>query len=751
MADNDVEDTTEKVVEDAARARREAGERSTARRAARRAYSDVRANEDAETDGAVKENTSGKVEQVRRSARSGARGVDVSMDDFVDDEERRDEEASRVEVAESQDDRVDTADDPGTAEFPAQVDQPDADAAAASFGREDGVELSSAEVRAAAENAFRANMSEANPFTGDNATKSARASVNMGNTIHQMYARELVRACVRDLDNDVSVKTVTTVLTTAAVLWTLSPAFRDMTMDFGERTRDKVIGQIDEARDKIRSSKIGQAFLGSQRKYEAAVSEADRDDANFAKFRQACMSATDTVPMDVHSASMTYLSLQENAYEAVRTGTNPALVDSKLSEMLKEYGVQWSAAGVEMSAVVDHSRTLMAQRGAQNPSYFAMFDNYGWAETSPASVAADGKSAWKGHWVRANGQIIDQAELPKITYRRPDSANNQVQQMGTSVAASLLGVYERKGAEAFQDALVGANLGFDPQTSVYFDARSQPGDPSGAGAVMRRRGQTMTAALIDDGFSSEEIMAFKDTMMEGVMDALYNVSPEIKALCADPQFTSTTVERIAEVKNGYVERAQQGTWGGNMIPTRTHVQIREGIGRSQAAAEQGVALITQDGTAVGFDGQASGDRDGQAGAAEVSDRDGGPQMQMKQSNDAPDPERRRGKPDWQKDMGDMTAMPDDASSYNDFTLNKAQKHQERARRSDYGYKGQRSVKSLTDNQETSFVDESAEGHSSRSRNTSRRQRVVTTNQNMNNEDEAIKAAKQAQAEVEMDM
>lgn len=691
--------------------------------------------------------------RLQRSARSGARAVDALAEGFApsseSEEARRDEETSRVEVADSQDAVLDDADDNDTEEFPAVNTGnigPENGPEMAIFGRDDGVELSSAEVRKAAENQFRDRMADANPFIGANATKSAKASVNMGNTIHQMYARELVRACVRDLDADVSLKTITSALTTAAVMWTLSPAFRDLTNDLGDRARAKVSNYLDETRDKARSSKIGQAFLGSQSKYEQAVAEANRDAANSAKFQQACMSATDTVPMSLHSASMTYLSLQENAYDAVRSGTNPALVDSKLSEMLKEYSTQWSVAGVEMPAVIDHSRTLVAQRGAEDPSYFAKFDNYGWAETSPGSVPENGK--WKGHWVRANGQIIDHAELPNITYRRPDSVTNQIQQMGTSVAASLLGVYERKGPEAFQDALVGVNLGFDPQTCVYFDSQSQPGDPDGAGAMMRRRGQTMTAALIDDGLSSEEIMAFKDTMMEGVMDALYNVSPDIKKLCADQQFMSTTIQRIADVKQGYVERAQKGAWDSNMIPTRSHVQIREGIGRSEAAAQQGVALITPEGTPVGFDGQGASDQGGRDGAHGSERGEGDPQMQMSQKNEAPDPERRRGKPDWQKDMGEKTSIPDNATSYNDFAINKSQKHEQRARQSDYGFKGRRSVKPLKDNQETAFVDELSEGHSSRSRNTARRQRIVTTNQTMNNEEEAAKAAKK-QAEMEM--
>ena len=332
-------------------------------------------------------------------------------------------------------------------------------------------------------------------FTGDNAKKSTKERMEAINGEHDYYAAHMVTNCLTPLDRGITVSSVMSACSTAAVMWCMSPQFRKElaahipTIKAGLRERS----------NEVSSRIIGRDFFSSPEKREAAELDARRAEQGFLSRLKATVTNR-RVPMGVQSAAVARLAVLDQGYDAARAGGDPTVIAGQVAELDGALRKQILEDGLDEVAVHCAMRDTVGARIGADPTYAARF-----VETAHGGIrpSANTGSGWDRRWRLSNGQLLSDEHSSMFELRPPTGVEGHFKEMATAYATDLRMASERLGPAGVRDVMLGyASAG--NLTGVQLgdgSAGSAPGTADGA----VQRVHAMMAAMADDGLDAKTI------------------------------------------------------------------------------------------------------------------------------------------------------------------------------------------------------------------------------------------------------
>lgn len=304
---------------------------------------------------------------------------------------------------------------------------------------------------------MRAAMQADNPFLGENAKLSPAQRASKIDGMHKHMAMLMVGNLLAPLDSGADMRSISSVATSTAVLWALSPAFRDLLGEHAQKVEDFVSHKMEAITGKARS----QNYFGTPSERAESAARAKMLKKNFAN-RRKMIESGERLPMSVDSAAHVLVNTTECAYDAMRISGDVKGVQSNYAATVEQMRVQWAHDGLQESSVFAAARDLVGVRGAADPGYLAKFH-----ETSPdmlvmtgqsTAINRDGKTVptWDGGWKFMHGGLLD-ARSSAFTPRAPMSVDKCVVRLGSTFAAEMKMAAMRQDHKAMTEIAIGYN------------------------------------------------------------------------------------------------------------------------------------------------------------------------------------------------------------------------------------------------------------------------------------------------------
>lgn len=359
-----------------------------------------------------------------------------------------------------------------------------------------------------------------NPFSAENMDKAPSEGLKKMRGKHDAYAGMMVMGCLAPLRQGIDAESVAAVATTAAVMWALSPAFRDTVDGFTDKIGTMSDKKLEKTNDRARS---GMAFKNeAQRK---RVDKIVKENTNVHLAEKARMMGADEnhVPRTVDSAAQQLVELNHNAYSAMREKeADPVQVMRKYAAMREGFEHECGVDGLDMTKVNSRARWLVGNVAQHDHSVLTKHAEishgaYVTADPKEINLGTNGSThRWPGSWVAQTdrSQVVSQ-EADFFTPRMPQSPDNHYasvnQMMSADIGATMMkfnGATKNEAMAELKDKLVGYSAGMGNQShslaGTYSTAAGAAGNMHSAIRAMKDDGleDGMVRQIVDQNVSS---------------------------------------------------------------------------------------------------------------------------------------------------------------------------------------------------------------------------------------------------------
>lgn len=415
-------------------------------------------------------------------------------------------------------------------------------------------------------------------FSGENARRSPKERAALLSQRHDQYTQLMALNCIKPMAQGIDASTLTEAVSTAAVMWALSPRFRELMADYNTKINDAL--RVTRTKNFEKNARVP---LGSNREtVEAAQTTAQREDKAMLDQVSAVLKGSDAVPFSTEAAAMSLLQVNEDAYVAMREGEDPDAVTASLAETVDELTSIWKSQKLDPQLVTATARTLAGRAEGAEGMRLAQF-----VETAGGSIRPSQQSvatgaggvavaSWGGQWSMAAGKLLDSAKSRMFEVRRVADARTHQDSLSTLVFQDLA-LASKAGPAELRKAVVGH--------LASWELRDYNLDPHGVGGASRdravacaQRSRVAYAAMADDGIDEGIRQTVASNALMNGMKAFESADPDAVAALSK-EFGDNHTDAVAEL-------VARGKERGKHAPVRP--LVFEPVNREHAAKMAGL-------------------------------------------------------------------------------------------------------------------------------------------------------------------
>lgn len=387
-------------------------------------------------------------------------------------------------------------------------------------------------------------------FSGENATRTPKERAGLLSARHDQYTQLMALNCIKPLAQGIDLSTLIESVSSAAVMWALSPRFRELTADYNTKINDAL--RFIRAKNFEDTAKVP---LGSSRAVvELAKTKAQRADREMLDQVSAVLQGSEEVPFSTESAAMSLLQIHEDAYVAIREGADEGYVLTALSETVDELTQVWKSQKLDPQLVIATARTLTGHTEDDEDLRLAQFTETASgslrpsAQTTTPGAGGAATLTWGGQWALATGGMLNSAESPFFTVRSVQDARSHQDALGALIFQDLQ-LAAKSGPAELRKAVIGHLAAWELR-DTKLDNTGVGGASRDRAAACAQRSRVAFAAMADDGITEEIRQKVAANALLNGMTAFESSEPEVVAAMAR-EFGESHNEAVAEmVKRG---------------------------------------------------------------------------------------------------------------------------------------------------------------------------------------------------------
>ena len=399
---------------------------------------------------------------------------------------------------------------------------------------------------------WAASDAKNNPFNSENLGKSTEEARDQMRGSHDQFAGMMMMSAVAPLRRGLDAENLAGVAGSIAIMWALSPKFRDYTDGFVDKLMN---GSKADAEHKATNEKKG--FL------RKSVEERARSAKKAAKIIFGAQSETQRmqdsdpahVPYQVDSAATQLVNMSDNAYVAMREpNANVEVILRKYGKLTDELEQDWEKQGLEREDVYERARWVVGQQSMDDPTVAGRYidthtGNVQMSNNQQQRVnGPDGwteNSTWDGNWVAGENQnvVIGRSAkffTPRAPQRLQDHTLSATESMTNVMRTCMNG--SMKDSKQFKEFTT--TMAVMTQPGGELNGNIDTIDVAGSSNPAARGVQTMQslrAAMRADGYGEAQVNA---VMQEGMNRAVDNIKEQY------PEQMKDYTARLQQVSGG---------------------------------------------------------------------------------------------------------------------------------------------------------------------------------------------------------
>ena len=384
--------------------------------------------------------------------------------------------------------------------------------------------------------------------------------------LHNAHSERMMMTCLRPLQRGASVDSVATVASTMAMMWVMSPGFREQVNEYlpgvkkglNDRIERKAeqkanwaekrvgktnrkIAKENEAISRVNELRVSAGMDPKPLKTDAAARDLMSD-----KWRQRYEDIQvrehgRPVPYTDRSAGLTEVGLMEDAFEKMREpDADVRGIRTNYRAMVTNLYKQAEADGVDRTDVAKASQQVLGERLMEDPRLSTMVAGlaHGGVRMSDPHEEVMATSqrrvkVWSGEFEDVHGDQVDMTRYSDpaaqvgvqgaFTLRPPMDLAAHRAQMGQTMAQTMAASAEAGDMKAFNNDLAGYMLGYQAK------ARDFDGEDLGGGLPERlRASRTMLASMTTDGITEDDQRLAYSHAYTDALSALGEYYPEFQ-------------------------------------------------------------------------------------------------------------------------------------------------------------------------------------------------------------------------------
>lgn len=384
---------------------------------------------------------------------------------------------------------------------------------------------------------WAASDAKSNPFNAENLHKSTADARDQMRKNHDHFAGMMMMSAVAPLRKGLSAENLASVAGSIAIMWALSPKFRDYT----DGIADKLMkGSQADAEHKAANEKKG--FLRKTVEERARSAKKAAKLLFGAKSEAQRMQDSDPAhaPYQVDSAATQLVNMSDNAYTAMREpDANVEVILRKYGKLTEELEQDWEKQGLEREDVYARARWIVGQQSMEDPTVASRYidtytGNVQMSDNQSRRVNTSNgwtqQNTWDGNWVAGENQNVvigRSAKLftPRAPQRMQDHAFSAAESMTNVMRICMRG--SMKDPARFKEftttMAVMTPQGGELGNNIDMINVAGSSNPSARGV---QTVQTLRAAMRADGYGPEQIDAVMQAGMNQAMDNIKQQYPE---------------------------------------------------------------------------------------------------------------------------------------------------------------------------------------------------------------------------------
>lgn len=392
-------------------------------------------------------------------------------------------------------------------------------------------------------------------FSGENAKRSPKEKADILTARHTQYTQLMALNCIKPLAQGIDPSALTEAVSTAAVMWALSPRFRELMADYNTKLNDAL--RFTRAKTFTENKQVP---LGSSRSaVEQAQTEAEREDKAMLDQVSAVLRGTEAVPFSTESAAMALLQIHEDAYVAIREGEDEVAVTTDLRETVDELAKTWKSQKLDPQLITATARTLAGHTQGDGDLRLAQFVETAGGSIRPSQqVATPGAggatvASWGGQWSLATGGILNSASSPFFTVRGVSDARSHQDALSTLVFQDLE-LAAKAGPEELRKAVIGHLAAWELR-DTKLDVSEVGGASRDRAAACAQRSRVAYAAMADDGIEEPIRQMVATNALMQAMTGFETAHPDAVEAMAK-EFGENHTEAVAQMVAAGKERGR---------------------------------------------------------------------------------------------------------------------------------------------------------------------------------------------------
>ncbi|MGB3676755.1 MAG: hypothetical protein WA988_20180, partial [Candidatus Nanopelagicales bacterium] len=435
--------------------------------------------------------------------------------------------------------------------------------------------------RKAVAQGFKDRASSDRLFSGENAARSPKEKADILSARHNQYTQLMALNCIKPLAQGIDASSLTEAVSAIAVMWALSPRFRDLMADYNSKLNETLRFTRAKTFEKNKTVPLG----SSKAVVDSAQEVAHREDRAMLDQVSAVLQGSESVPFSTEAAAMSLLQIHEDAYVALREGRDEAAVTTELSATVDELTKIWTSQKLDVKLIVATARTLAGYTEGDDDLRLAQFSETAGGRVRPSQqivtrgVGGATVTAWGGQWGLGTGGILNSASSPMFTVRPVSDARSHQDSLSTLVFQDLE-LAAKAGPAELHKAVIGHLAAWDLR-DVKLDVEIRGGASRDRAAACAQRSRIAYVAMADDGIE-------EDVRQKVAANALMAGMNRFEA--AQPEAVTAMVKEFGDNHSAVAaQMVAAGRIHGRAVPVRPLVFNPANAVHAAQMAEHGVA------------------------------------------------------------------------------------------------------------------------------------------------------------------
>lgn len=252
-----------------------------------------------------------------------------------------------------------------------------------------------------------------NPFSKENLGKSTEEARKQMRGSHDRFAGMMMMSAIAPLRNGVDAENLAGVAGSLAIMWALSPKFRQYTDTLVDKVQK---GSETDAEHKAANEKKGFLRKSLDERKRSAKRAAKHIFGQKSEAKRMQESGPEHAPYQVDSAATQLVNLSDNAYVAMREPkANVEVILRKYGKMSEELEQDWEKDGLDTQDVYERARWIVGQQSLDDPTVAGRYidTHIGNVQMGDNEVRrVNGPNGWTnephwaGNWVAGENQDV---------------------------------------------------------------------------------------------------------------------------------------------------------------------------------------------------------------------------------------------------------------------------------------------------------------------------------------------------------